>query len=99
MVLLCCCAFGVAANWHTIACYVRYGNRVDLRRVEVVGINDDAYMIKIDGQRFETTDSHSLALAKWVGVFGGEDEPPEHHHQRCFAEQDGARVIYGADWE
>ena len=76
MMLLCCFAFGIVANWHTIACYVRYGNPVDLRRAKVAGINDDAYMIEIDDQRFETTDSQSLALAKWVGIFGGDGEPP-----------------------
>ena len=39
----------IAGKWESISCRIKYGNPTDLSSVAIVGINDDAYILEIDG--------------------------------------------------
>jgi len=67
----------IAGNWESIICRIKYGNPTDLSSVAIVGINDDAYILEIDGQRVHTLSSHTVALAKFQALTGASDAPPD----------------------
>ena len=65
----------IAMNFDGMLCRLKYGTPVDLSLVEVVGINDDALMLRIDEKRVHTFDSENVALMKWNAISGNSDSP------------------------
>ena len=70
----------IAGNWESIICRIKYGNPTDLSSVAIVGINDDAYILEIDGQRVHTLSSHTVALANFQALTGASDAIFENVH-------------------